>query len=97
MASKADTPEGRAEKLGYQRGYNAGRKRTEEDVRAMSVRRARAVRRDAFLCAAMTGFLAGPAPWRTDGTPWSTMREYADAAGEMADLMLKNAEAAERR
>lgn len=98
MSSKGDGADvTAAEKRGYQRGYAAGRKRTEADERMRVERLADSRRRDQFYCAAMTGMLASHARWRFVDAHWRTVQDYANGAGQMADAMLDNAKMADRR
>jgi hypothetical protein len=77
----------------YSRGYAAGRKRTEEELRrldsAVADMNSRSQqRRDQFFCAALTGLIA-KGGWTMDGKPVSTSSDYIKLASIFADHAMK--------
>jgi hypothetical protein len=87
-----DDPIKAAEKRGYAKGYQAGRKRnsTDRERRVIQSReRERRARMDRFMCAAMTGLLAGNAPWQRKGKPDANPDDYALTAHQLAEAMMR--------
>lgn len=84
----ADDPIKAAERRGYARGYSAGRRRQKVDRDNVARIRQEQARFDRFLAAAMTGLLAGPAPWRTGEKPDECPTDYARTAAQLARAML---------
>lgn len=86
--AEAEACEKAAEKLGYQRGYAAGRRKKAKDMRAGRFEaERRAFRRRAFL-AALPACLEA-ANWQRDGKPIVGLADRVRLAREAADEAMK--------
>lgn len=76
-----------AEKHGYAKGYQAGRRRVErDDMRAEIAAKREDFRRQAFL-AALNGTLIARS-WAHGGEPWKSPADYARGCWSIADAAL---------
>lgn len=78
-----------AEKRGYGKGYTAGKRRSAKEARAEHHAQRNAAWFDRFMCAAMTGLLAGAKVWKTGEKADSTPADYADTAADIAKAMMR--------
>ena len=86
--SMADDPVAAAEKRGYQRGYNAGKRRLVQEVaRDRRHAQAEAFRRRAFLAALPAAF--GAQGWKRGDQPITSMEDRVRLAWEVADEAMK--------
>ena len=85
----SDDPIKAADKLGYARGYAAGRRRVRSDRSAENQRKHDEARRDRFFCAALNGLLP-TAGWQMGGKDMSSLNDYVELAARFADQSLRN-------